>query len=367
MRLDPVVVRSLFRVCRKLGSYERVEKALSRHKEIISDNSFNVLYELVYYYEYLDDFESLQSVLSTIEKRSLNSLPIQRTVKNFYLRFGLIDDADRVENRIKEFGKGINKKLEGKFVDVVLETEEGVENKIKQLYSRLEHQTRLAAMSDLTTGISHELGQPITNIRYTVQFYSKILENKFDKDLVFKVFSSILEETERMGRLIRRLSPITSSKSVVETFDVVDAVKKRILAEDAKIISNHIKVKVVGKSKVLFNGDPVKLDQIVSNLLLNGIDAILERKSVNHKRQIDININDNSSDLILIFTDTGIGIPSKNKGKIFDPFFSTKSPGKGEGLGLFIVWNILKMLGGKIRIDHKYSDGARFIVNLPKN
>jgi C4-dicarboxylate-specific signal transduction histidine kinase len=54
-----------------------------------------------------------------------------------------------------------------------------------------------------------------------------------------------------------------------------------------------------------------------------------------------------------------------NRHKIFDPFFSTKAAGQGEGLGLFIVWNLLKMLGGKISVDTQYKDGAKFLISLP--
>ena len=364
VKLDQVVVRSLFRLCRKMGKYDRADRAINAHKSIFTDTSFNVLYELVYYYEYLDDFESIQSTLSRIEKNGISSLPIQKTVKNFYLRFGLLDDAERVEHRLKEFGSDLSKKIDGKFVDEVFETEAGVETKIKQLYSKIEHQARLAAISDLTTGISHELGQPITNIRYTIQFYSKMLEQNFDRSLVTKVFTSILEETERMGRLIKRLAPISSTKNVTELFDVSDQIHKRVTSEEAKLLASNIEVEILFKQRILYYGDPVKFDQIIANLLLNAIDAINEKgaKSTNH---ISIQISKNANDLIIIVSDTGIGITPKNRGKIFDPFFSTKSPGKGEGLGLFIVWNILKMVGGKIRIDHKYSNGTRFILNLP--
>ena len=71
------------------------------------------------------------------------------------------------------------------------------------------------------------------------------------------------------------------------------------------------------------------------------------------------------TETLIEFSDTGIGIPYKNRNSIFDPFFSTKPPGKGEGLGLFIVWNLLKMQGGTIAVDNDYNQGAKFNIRIP--
>ena len=81
---------------------------------------------------------------------------------------------------------------------------------------------------------------------------------------------------------------------------------------------------------------------------------------------IQIVVNEKKDDVNIIFSDTGVGITAKNRGKIYDPFFTTKPLGKGEGLGLFIIWNLMKMQGGKIYLDHTYTDGARFFMRMPK-
>jgi len=230
----------------------------------------------------------------------------------------------------------------------------------------LEHQRKLAAIGELANGIAHEFGQPITNIRYTVQFYRKLFEKTIiSKEEVFKILDSILEETERMGRLIKRLSPITSGKSVIETFDLIDLIQKRVKAENIRLNELKIDVNISPLTPIYVIGDPVKYDQIISNLFLNAIDAIQERQDSQINR-IDIQIEDKVNEIKMIFTDTGIGINLKDKNKIFSPFFTTKPPGKGEGLGLFIVWNLLKMYGGSIEIDNSYNDGARFVISIPK-
>jgi C4-dicarboxylate-specific signal transduction histidine kinase len=152
---------------------------------------------------------------------------------------------------------------------------------------------------------------------------------------------------------------------VLETFDLVDRIKKRVQLENPRLHDNHIIVTVKPQTPVTIYGDTVKFDQLISNLLINAIDAIVEsKKTANNK--IAISLKSDIQNVQISFSDNGLGIPFKNKNKIFDPFFSTKAPSKGEGLGLFIVWNLLKGQGGKITVDTSYKNGARFIITIPK-
>lgn len=368
-RMDSVAIRSLFRISRLRKDYGLVDELLTNNPEITKTSDFNILYELVYYFESKNDFDAIQTVLRRIDRGFDSNLPVKRTVRNFYIRFGMPQDAKRLDGEISNLYAKQNRGEEGKYKDAVTESEMEVASKVQDLYSQLEHQKKLAAISDLTTGISHELGQPITNIRYTIQFYKRIFEKGISKTDIDKVFSSILEETARMGGLIRRLAPLTSSRSVTESFDVMERIRRRVDAELPKLTENQIEVTIHPKGPVRFYADPVKFDQLISNLLLNAMDAISEKGPRNPSTQrdhIEIQIESTPTELKLLFSDTGIGIPIANRNKIFDPFFSTKPPGKGEGLGLFIVWNILKMLGGRISVDPNYSTGARFISIIPK-
>ncbi len=114
----------------------------------MKSNDFNILYELVYYFESQNNFEQVQSILQKIEKMFADSIPILRTVRNFYLRFGLFDDVSRVDETIKDRGS------RERFLSEVQETDKEVGSKIKELYSEVEHKTRIAAISDLTKHFS---------------------------------------------------------------------------------------------------------------------------------------------------------------------------------------------------------------------
>jgi signal transduction histidine kinase len=365
LRLDSVAVRSLFRLCRILKDYTRVDELLTRAPSLIKADDFNILYELVYYFEAKNDLNQVQGVLRVMNKRFAQNHAVLRTLRNFYIRFGMAEDARRIEPAITALGRGAPSG--GKFGLQAAESETELASKVQELYSELEHQKQLAAISDLTTGISHELGQPITNIRYTIQFYQKLFKKKVSPEGVLSVFESILEETERMGGLISRLSPLTSSRSVVETFDIMERVRKRLDLEQPRLAENRIRIDISPRRRRVFEyyGDPVKFDQLISNLVLNAIDAIKERKTPG-ENVIAIRIEEDTKELRLQLSDTGTGVPIANRNKIFDPFFTTKPPGKGEGLGLFIVWNLLKMQGGTISVDSQYTQGARFLIMLPR-
>lgn len=356
--LDPIVIRAMLRLSRKLGNYAMAQAAIARHPQILRSESFNVLYELVYYYEYLNDLGKIKTTLLKMEKRSSQSIPILSTLRNFYLKFGLYDDAHRVDELSVKMFQRKGRERPGYLREI--------EESAKEFRSEFEHRTRLAAISDLTTGISHELGQPITNIRYTVQFYKQELEKNLSKEQMLTIFDSILEETERMGQLVKRLAPITSTKTLVEEFDVVDRIARRLQAESARLEQAQIHASIRPSAPLYMRADPVKFDQIISNLLLNSIDAI-EEKASDGKRDIDIKVTAGQNEYEITFTDTGVGIPVSLRGRMFEPFFSTKPPGKGSGLGLFIVWNIAKMFGGSATLDSNYVDGTRFVVTIPRD
>ena len=351
-----LVEASFLRICRKLEKFERIQKFLSDYPSVLKTDNFNVLYELVYYYETQKDLQKARETLNRAEKIFTTQEPILTTLRNFYVRFGMFAEASRIDLRLGELRKG--RKPSGKYEDVAAESQ-------AEVYTDLEHQRQLAALSDVTNGISHELGQPITNIRYTIQLFRRQLEQKMDSALVFSVFDTILRETERMGGLVKRLAPITSSRRVVERFDAVSRIEESVDSVRARLNEHGISVEIKSRGSIPMEIDPVRFDQIIRNLLINAIDAISELPKKDDARIIITLTIVGGKRLRIGFEDNGPGISPENRRKIFQPFFSTKHPGKGEGLGLFIVWNLLKMQGGSISVDSTYQEGAKFIIMIP--
>ena len=367
IHLDPVVICSVFRICRKIGNYERAKKILDTYPDLLKKHEFNLLYELVYYFEAFAQLDEVRKILERIEKQFPQNISIQTTVRNFYLKLGFIEDVERVKKSLANLRSIQDKKHHKGSTIPTQELKATVQESEEEMLSQiLEQEKRLTAISELTRGISHEFGQPITNIRFTIQFYRDFFKGEITKEILFrKIFDPILTDTERMGRLNDRLSPITSSQSFVERFDVIPRIQQNMDALAPRLQTSQIHVNISPIKPIFLKSDPVKFDQLINNLLLNAIDAIEEKKQ-SATNQIDISVEEKEHDLRIMFTDTGKGIPPEHRKKIFHPFFSTKDPGKGDGLGLFIIWNILKMQGGTIVLVPEYENGTRFVINIPK-
>ena len=220
---DQVAVRTLFRICRKLNDYSSAEHYILKHPEIKLQENFNVLYEMVFYYSKVGDVEGRNETLRKIEKCGNKSVPIMRTLYNFYLQFGMLDKAVEVTNKIASLNRTNKAKSERK------QQEEDAALAlllvIKELFEELEHSRKLISMSELLKGFSHELGQPITNIRYGVQLYQMKMEKgvNTDDELV-ELFHDILSQTFRIRNLLSRFSPVVNEKENMTEFNVAEEI-----------------------------------------------------------------------------------------------------------------------------------------------
>lgn len=218
----------------------------------------------------------------------------------------------------------------------------------------------LAAVGRLAAGVAHELNNPIASVMSTLEYY--IDHTKEDDethgDLVFS-----LNELKRARDIVRSL--LDASRQKEETKVLVDIHNP---IEDAlRILYNQYKNKKIRIEKVFdaepsfIMGIPSRLCQVFINLIKNAIDAIgdkeglivIETSNINHEF-IKCSIKDN-----------GEGIESQFIKDIFKPFFTTKPQGKGIGLGLFIVYEIVTEHNGTIEVESQKGKGSTFILKFP--
>ena len=199
---DQVAVRTLFRICRKINDYSEAERYLEIHPDIKKVEQFNILYELVFYYSKMGDVENRNEVLQKIEKCGKESIPIMRTLYNFYLQFGMLNKALEVKkfitekqgNRKKTYNNEDRNQQEDDAADALLVT-------IRELFAELEHSRKLISMSELLKGFSHELGQPITNIRYGVQLFQMKMKKGINTNAELNsLLENILSQTYRIKK-----------------------------------------------------------------------------------------------------------------------------------------------------------------------
>lgn len=364
---DKVTVRTMFRICRKLEDYSEAEKYIKEHPEIKTQGEFNILYELVFYYSKIENIEERNNALEKIEICGRDSVPIMRTLYNFYLQFNMLNKAIEIKSVIAEKQK--NNKQKNKRSQQEDDAAEALLLKIQELFSELEHSRKLISMSELLKGFSHELGQPITNIRYGVQlFQMKMIKGVDTNEELEILLENILSQTYRIKKMLVRFSPITSEKNAETNFNVAEEIKSVFQEFSSRLSKENIDWKVEENANFELFGDNIKFDQIFYNLIGNSIYAIKEK---GNRGTILVAVSEKEKEYIITFEDNGIGIKQEYLGKIFEPFFTTKEKindenGGGEGLGLYIIWNIVRMFGGNIKVDKKYKNGAKFIITIIK-
>ncbi|MFG6333029.1 MAG: HAMP domain-containing histidine kinase [Lachnospiraceae bacterium] len=368
---DEVVIRTLFRLCRKTGDYGKADHYILMNPEVRQRQGFNIQYEFVYYYLNKNDETNLLRTLKRIRNSAESSIPISRTLQNFYVKLGMIDDAVEMRKHIslleeKKYGFAKTVRVQ-KGTWEEQETEEAFWDTIKDMVSEQEHNRQLIAIKELLKGFSHELGQPITNIRYGVQLYQMKLSRGMGSGKELEMLlTDILNQTLRVDRLLKRFAPVVSGKSVNTWFNCIAHMKSVFQDMKMRLESVGIDVYIEGEQEFILYGDNVLFDQIIYNLISNSIDELKEKKG---EKKIHVICHKNDRLLTVHFRDNGRGVPAEDVSKIFNPFYSTKDKEKsdgGEGLGLYIVWNILKMFGGKIKVNTDYQSGADFLIQIPE-
>ncbi len=348
---------ALLRICRAKNDYSRIDELFKLVPELKLLNTFEVLYELTFYFDTKGNYESLDKTIHTLIIGFKGNSIILKTALSLCLKYGLYDKYQDILTKPKV--KFISPKPTGGFAEEIAEDE----------YQQV---IRSAALADLTNGIAHEFGQPVTNIRFAIQYHKKLFgdnpDDKVDKKEVVSLFDEILQQTERIGHLNEKLSPITTTKTAPVSQDLSTVFQNLKNQEKTKLQSSNIQFnfKIQDKNPILVKFDATQLNQVFSNLLNNSIDSILEKKETNSdfKGDIFVSVKTVGKKVSIHFQDNGNGIDKVKIDRVFNPFFTTKSPDKGQGLGLYIVSNLLKMNGGQISIDRNFSTGARFIITI---
>ena len=235
------------------------------------------------------------------------------------------------------------------------------EMQLRQTQAELVQATKLAALGQMSAGLSHELNQPLTAIRS----YSDNARTYLDRDQVEPArtnLKGISELTERMGKIIRNLRTYARNEPVpLRPVSVNQTIAEALALMDARIKADNVDVstELPAKDPVVTAG-AVRLQQVLVNLIANALDAMRDTPA----RHLHLSVTATSTDVRIAVRDTGGGIVREDIDKLFDPFFSTKDVGEGMGLGLSITYGIIKQFGGEISAANHPDGGAVFTVSL---
>jgi len=224
----------------------------------------------------------------------------------------------------------------------------------------------MATLGEMATGIAHELNQPLNVMRMGADYLAKMIKRgeKISEDALLRVSRNINGQVERAATIINRLRDF-GRKSSFEVYPVdinepvADAVT--ILGEQLKLQDIDLHLKLAEALPKIF-ADKNRLEQVVLNLVTNAKDAMEGKKG---KSTIVIATYQQGNEVVVEVSDTGSGIPEDIMGKIFEPFFTTKEVGKGTGMGLSIVYNIVKDFNGSIDVESTLNEGTTFRLRFP--
>lgn len=219
---------------------------------------------------------------------------------------------------------------------------------------------KMASLGTLTSGVAHELNNPLNNISTSLQILAEEIEGE---DIAFKqeLIRESDEQVDRARDIVKALLEFSRKRSFVLSRvgfkRLVDGALKLMKGE----IPSHVAIAIDAPEDIVAPMDCRRMQQALINLIMNAVQAMPEGG------EIRIRAWERSEENRCYFsvTDTGEGIPEDRISKIFDPFFTTKDVGRGSGLGLSVTHGIIDQHGGRIDVDSEPGRGTCFTVALP--
>lgn len=224
-------------------------------------------------------------------------------------------------------------------------------------------QSRLAAMGEMIGNITHQWRQPLNTLGLTIQYLSVIddpceLTTEFLADYV----KSSMELIQHMSKTIDDFSNyFRPDKNKIE-FKVSETIVNTLTLLEGSLQTPKISIEIVEKDKPVINGFQNEFVQVLINILNNARDALIEKEI--HDPRVTITIWSEDGCAVVTIADNAGGIPEEILDKIFDPYFTTKGPQQGTGVGLFMSKSIIeKNMGGKLAVRN-IDNGAEFRIEV---
>jgi signal transduction histidine kinase len=313
--------------------------------------------------------EFIQKLLRTSRTVLLSSTGAM--VFLFFILITLI--REKIVSSLKLLKEYTRKVAHGEMVDPPESKVEEEINSLFQAFARMNNELRfrqrqmvqsekLASLGTLLAGVAHELNNPLSNISTSAQILREEIDNP-EKEFLRTMVNQIDEQTDKARDIVRTLLEFSRTRD----FSRQDILLREVVEETIKLLRSDIpsamQIELDIPDNLLVSVDKQRMQQVFLNLIKNGVDAcggqgriwITARECIGEeRREVEILVSDN-----------GAGIPPEDLKKIFDPFYTSKDVGKGSGLGLFIVHDIIESHGGEITVDSRLNEGTTFIIWIP--
>jgi signal transduction histidine kinase len=241
---------------------------------------------------------------------------------------------------------------------------------LQETNAKLIHKDKMASLGKLAASVVHEINNPIAGILNLVLLIKRILKEESEGEsrgrASFDRYLKLMEaETRRISRIVSNLLTFSrQSQMELGEQDINKLIERTFLLNDNLIRIQNVQVKMdLNPDLPAVVGSADQLQQVFMNMVSNAIES-MESKGGGTLSVASWWAGD-SGPVYVSFSDTGVGISSDEMGKLFDPFYTTKKKGKGVGLGLSVVYGIIKAHKGSISVDSIPDKGSTFIIRLP--
>ena len=238
------------------------------------------------------------------------------------------------------------------------------EQELREKQEQLVQAGKLATLGELTTGVAHELNNPLNNIGLFVgNVLDQVRLGRVETTGVVEELENAMEQVRKATTIISHLRTFGRPAPVLfEAVDVDEVIERSLLLMQEQVRLRGIKVELdLCADELIVLGNAIQLEQVFVNLLTNARDALADAS----RKTIRIATSRDEAWIRVRFADTGPGIPPELEQRVFDPFFTTKEVGTGTGLGLSITYSILKEHRGQISVETGHEGGASFLIELP--
>lgn len=228
---------------------------------------------------------------------------------------------------------------------------------LRKTQDALVRSEKLATVGHLAAGMAHELGNPLA----AVLGYLELLQSDLPAGSQREMVAHALKEIGRIDGLVRELLDYAApSRGLTERFDPAAVLREAVtlLEHQGRLSAHGVDATLLPATLPAVEGVKAKLLQVFVNLLLNALDASAAQQSL----QVSAGVA--KAEVWLSVEDAGEGIAPEARAHIFDPFFTSKAPGRGRGLGLAVCQRVVAEMGGRIEVSSEVGQGSRFTVCL---
>lgn len=238
-------------------------------------------------------------------------------------------------------------------------------DRLKRMYRT----DRLAVLGELAAGAAHEIKNPLTSIRSTIQYLSNDFDVESEKG---QMMHELLNETERINKIVQGLLSFARPSEL----NSMEINLEQLINQTLLLVNNTLKKQRIEVEFEYFTeqttimGDAEQLKQVCLNIILNAVEAMKENDE-SHPRTLYISMEEGtlidvrSRYLLISFEDTGKGIDEEDIENVFNPFFTTKE--EGTGLGLAICFGIINRHKGELEVRSTLGKGTCFTIKLPQH